>query len=70
MLASGAGSESRQPIGVVIMFGVSISLALTLFVVPAVYLLLARNTRSPEYWTRVVSAMRGAAGDKAALQTE
>ncbi len=70
MLASGAGSESRQPIGVVIMFGVSISLALTLFVVPAVYLLMARNTRSPEYWTRVVATMRGAAGDKAALQTE
>lgn len=70
MLASGAGSESRQPIGVAIMFGVSISLALTLFVVPAVYLLMARNTRSPEYWTRVVATMRGAAGDKAALQTE
>ena len=70
MLASGAGSESRQPIGVVILFGVSISLALTLFVVPAVYVLMARNTRSPEYWTRIVAAMRGAAGDKAALQTE
>ncbi len=71
MLASGAGSESRQPIGVVILFGVSISLALTLFVVPAVYLLMARNTRSPEYWSRVISKMRGASNDgEPALQTD
>ena len=68
MLASGAGSESRQPIGVVILFGVSISLALTLLVVPAVYLLMARNTRSPEYWTRVIGKMRGAAGPEGAMQ--
>ena len=70
MLATGAGSESRQPIGVVILFGVSISLALTLFVVPAVYLLMARNTRSPEYWSRLIGKMRGAADGKSALQTE
>ena len=70
MLASGAGSEGRQPIGVVILFGVSISLALTLLVVPAVYLLMARNTRSPEYWTRVIGKMRGAAGLKDALPTD
>ena len=70
MLSSGAGSESRQPIGVVILFGVSISLALTLFVVPAVYVLLARNTRSPEYWARMIGSLRGAAAGRAALQTD
>jgi multidrug efflux pump len=48
MLAHGAGAESRQTIGVVIVFGVTVATMLTLFVVPAFYDLLARFTRSPE----------------------
>jgi multidrug efflux pump len=48
MLASGAGAESRQTIGVVVVFGVTVATMLTLFVVPAFYDLLARFTRSPE----------------------
>jgi multidrug efflux pump len=48
MLATGAGAESRQTIGVVTVFGLSISTLLTLFVVPVFYDLLARFTRSPE----------------------
>lgn len=48
ILASGAGSEARQVIGVVVMSGVAIATLLTLVVVPLVYRWLARNTRSPE----------------------
>jgi predicted RND superfamily exporter protein len=58
LLASGAGAESRQPIGIVIVFGVAISAALTLFAVPALYLLFARNTRSPQHVSRVIDKLR------------
>jgi multidrug efflux pump len=59
LLASGAGSESRQPIGIVIVFGVAISALLTLFVVPALYALLAQFTGSPEAVSREIDALRG-----------
>jgi multidrug efflux pump len=59
LLASGAGAESRQPIGVVVVFGVAISAVLTLFVVPAVYSILARHTKSPEHVAREIAALRG-----------
>jgi multidrug efflux pump len=42
-LASGAGAESRQQIGWVIVGGMSIGTLLTIFVVPTVYSLLARR---------------------------
>ena len=45
-LASGAGAESRQQIGWVIVGGMSLGTLLTIFVVPTMYLLLARNRRS------------------------
>ncbi len=48
MLASGAGAGSLQSIGVVVFYGVVISVLMTLVVVPAVYALVARNTGSPE----------------------
>jgi multidrug efflux pump len=60
LLATGAGAESRRVIGVVVMCGVLLSMLLTLVVVPAVYTVVARNTRSPQYWTRVIERMRGA----------
>jgi multidrug efflux pump len=44
-LASGAGAESRTAIGWVIIGGVSFATALTLFVVPSLYLLLAGYTK-------------------------
>jgi multidrug efflux pump len=47
MLATGAGSESRTTLGIVIFSGVSVATALTLFVVPAFYTLIARRTGSP-----------------------
>jgi multidrug efflux pump len=59
LLASGAGSESRQPIGIVIVFGVAISALLTLFVVPALYALLAPFTGSPAAVSREIDALRG-----------
>ncbi|MEP7247852.1 MAG: efflux RND transporter permease subunit, partial [Gammaproteobacteria bacterium] len=58
ILAVGAGAENRKPIGAVVMYGVLISMVLTLVVVPAVYALMARNTRSPRYWTRLIDKMR------------
>jgi multidrug efflux pump len=48
ILATGAGAESRFPIGVVIFAGVIFSTFFTLFVVPTFYTLLARGTNSPE----------------------
>ncbi len=45
-LASGAGAESRQQIGWVIVGGMLLGTLLTLFVVPTVYTLLARRERS------------------------
>jgi multidrug efflux pump len=42
-LATGAGAESRQQIGWVIVGGMSVGTLLTIFVVPAVYTLLARK---------------------------
>jgi multidrug efflux pump len=42
-LASGAGAESRQQIGSVIVGGLLLGTLLTLFVVPTVYSLLARE---------------------------
>jgi len=42
-LASGAGAESRQAIGWVIVGGISLGTVLTLFVVPTAYLLIARR---------------------------
>ncbi|MSO72953.1 MAG: efflux RND transporter permease subunit [Rhodospirillaceae bacterium] len=47
ILASGAGSEGRRPIGVVIFAGVSFATLITLLVIPTFYLLLARRTGSP-----------------------
>lgn len=43
LIASGAGAASRFAMGVVIAGGMSIGTAFTLFVVPSVYLLLARD---------------------------
>ncbi|MGG5818709.1 efflux RND transporter permease subunit [Falsiroseomonas sp. HW251] len=44
-MAHGAGAESREAIGVVIVGGVTLSTFLTLYAVPALYLLLAVYTR-------------------------
>lgn len=61
LLGHGAGWESRQPIGIVIVFGVTISALLTLFIVPALYALFARKTSSPQAVSRIVEQLRKAA---------
>ncbi|WP_152965477.1 efflux RND transporter permease subunit, partial [Cobetia sp. UCD-24C] len=48
ILGSGPGAESRMVIGGVIFSGVALSAFLTIFVIPGLYSLLARNTTSPE----------------------
>ena len=63
LFGSGAGWESRQPIGIVIVFGVAISALLTLFIVPALYALFARNTSSPQKVSRLIDQMQRAARD-------
>jgi len=58
VLASGAGYESRQAVGIVIVFGVSFATLLTLFVVPAMYALLARDTTTPEHVEKEIEKLR------------
>ena len=48
IVAGGPGSASRGAIGIVIVFGVAFATLLSLFVIPALYALLAPYTRSPE----------------------
>jgi multidrug efflux pump len=54
IIGHGAGAESRMTIGVVIFFGLLVATALTLFVVPVFYDLLARFTKSPEATAKVI----------------
>jgi multidrug efflux pump len=46
LVASGAGAASRFSIGLVIVSGMSIGTLFTLFVVPAVYTVLAKDHRA------------------------
>jgi multidrug efflux pump len=62
LFATGAGAEQREPIGVVVFYGTLVSVFLTLFVVPAVYSLVARRTKSKEHTTRLVDRMLGNTG--------
>mgnify|MGYP003347543597 CR=1 FL=1 len=56
VLWQGAGAGSRQTIGVVIFTGAMFATVLTLFVVPVIYGLLARFTKSPEWTARKIEA--------------
>jgi multidrug efflux pump len=47
VLSFGAGAETRQVIGVVILYGVAASILVTLIVIPAAYSVLARRSGSP-----------------------
>ncbi len=60
LFATGAGAESRQAIGVVVFYGVMISVFMTLLVVPAVYAIVARKTKSPETVARMLEKLRAA----------
>jgi multidrug efflux pump len=65
LLGTGAGWESRRPIGIVIVFGVAISAILTLFIVPALYSLFARKTSSPQAVSRLIDQLQGPSEPKA-----
>ncbi|MEO6079767.1 MAG: efflux RND transporter permease subunit [Steroidobacteraceae bacterium] len=68
MIATGAGAESRQSIGATVFFGSLFAVALTLFVVPALYVKMARNTRSPQHLSRLIDRLRGADGSAPAVK--
>ena len=55
-VSHGAGAGARSAIGIVIVSGVSIATAITMFVVPVLYNRLARRTRSPQAVGRELAA--------------
>jgi multidrug efflux pump len=70
LVATGAGAEQRRPIGVVVFYGVMVSVFLTLLVVPAVYAIFARGTKSPQHVSREVDALLGPVGTNKATEHE
>jgi multidrug efflux pump len=70
ILATGAGALSRQSIGAVVFFGVTIAVLLTLIVVPTVYALVARSTHSPEYVAQLIDKLSAAAAKDKKPATE
>ena len=65
LLASGAGAASRFDIGLVIFTGMSIGTVFTVFVVPAMYMLLARDHRSLTAATQAAPAPATRASESA-----
>ncbi len=59
LLATGAGSESRQAVGIVVVYGMTLTTFLTLFVVPAAYSVIARNSKSPGHVGKKLASLRG-----------
>jgi len=57
MLAFGPGSESLNVLGIVVFFGVFFSAFLTLFIIPALYGVMAKNTKSPEAIKKELEAL-------------
>ena len=61
-LASGAGAESRQQIGWIIVGGMSVGTLLTIFVVPTVYTLFARQRVPGEITTAAEEPVAASTG--------
>ena len=59
----GAGAASRSTIGVVIFFGSIFATLLTLFIVPVVYNLVGRYTKSPNWTSRQIEAFEAETPD-------
>jgi len=57
IIATGAASESRVSIGIVIVFGITIATLLTLFIVPMVYIKLAARTKPRNATEKEVKAL-------------
>jgi multidrug efflux pump len=60
IVSSGAGSETRMAIGIVVLFGAIAAVSVSLLVVPAAYGLLARRTGSPGDVARKLQAQSDA----------
>ena len=58
IIGAGEGAEARRSIGVVVLFGVLVSVVLTLYVVPCFYAMLAGRTRPVNAVSRAVQALR------------
>lgn len=57
IIGTGPGAENRMVIGVVIFSGVAVSAFLTIFVIPSLYVLMAKNTGSPLRITHKLEAL-------------
>ncbi len=67
VIATGAGAESRRTIGVVIFTGVMVATLFTLFVVPAVYGVLGKYTKTPNWVARKLAREREQQLDEGAV---
>jgi len=56
VFSSGAGAETRFVVGIVILFGVTLSMLFTLFVIPVIYRLISRKTGSPDATSKRLDA--------------
>ena len=70
MLASGAGAAARRSIGVVVVWGVSIATIVTIFLIPLLYLLVARRTQSPQAVSRRLNAQLNGGADASGQPAE
>ena len=66
IVTHGAGAETRQAIGVVILFGVLIGMLVTVLFVPTAYALIARGSGSPSDVARRLEEEEQQADDAAA----
>ncbi len=62
-MATGAGAESRMALGVVIVWGISLSTLVTLFAIPALYLFLAPFTKPVGAVERALADLEARNGD-------
>jgi multidrug efflux pump len=63
MFGDGAGSASRNAIGIVIVFGVTLSTFLTLYVIPALYARVAPYTQATEVRSRELDRLESLTAD-------
>jgi len=54
IFSSGAGSETRYILGIILFFGVAFAMVLSLWIIPVAYALLAKKTHSPQTTKRLL----------------